>query len=262
VEPPLLSPPFRLTGAKNFAAREGHSPPGGRGSKTSKRPVTVCLAMLPRNAKIVPMIDAQIFATAIECWDQYCAMYHQSEGYHQDLAAEVKERLRMLDFILKRVPVLEVTSNDPIRRLQRETSTHMAMIEAGIKPANEPLPIGNFLKDFTTHLDIVCVEIRILTEAFYHSAWRIREIARGGMPKLSSFECKGVRTVRNHLIEHPEKQSKSFAQSFLFDGGQGPLLKSQPGSESKEFQDQGLYPNTDEFITAFLGVLGRALAKV
>lgn len=206
------------------------------------------------------MIDSNPFATAIELWNQYCTRYDGQKGYHQDLAAEVGQRLQMLDFILKRVRVLEPTANEPIRRLQTETSAHLAMIQAGIKPPTAPFPIGNFFKDFTEQLDVVCVEIRVLTEAFYYFAWRIREIARG-MPDLSSFECKGVRTVRNHLIEHPEKTSRVFAQSFAFDGGQGPVLKGQLVSESKEFQDHGLYPNAEEFMSAFLAVLGRALAQ-
>jgi hypothetical protein len=111
----------------------------------------------------------------------------------------------------------------------------MAKIQAGIMPPTAPFPVGNFFEDFSVHLDAVCTELRILTEAFYQSARRIREIARGDqpLPDLRSFECEGVRNVRNHLIERPEQKSKICAQSFLFDGLQGPKLKpnhSAPGS--------------------------------
>src|SRR5262245_30959232 len=49
-------------------------------------------------------------------------------------------------------------------------------------------------------------ELRVLLEAFYYSAHRVRDILRdhkADLPKIVGFECSGIRDVRNHLVEHP-----------------------------------------------------------
>jgi hypothetical protein len=73
-------------------------------------------------------------------------------------------------------------------------------------------------------------EVRLFTEAFYFFAWRLVEILTSkafpfnGFTKLKQ-NVKGIQNVRNHLIEHPEKGSKNFRQSFGITSD-GPVLKN------------------------------------
>ena len=46
-------------------------------------------------------------------------------------------------------------------------------------------------------------EMETLVEAFYYFAFRLRQVIQQ-LPDLNNFECKGVRNVRNKLLEHPE----------------------------------------------------------
>jgi hypothetical protein len=62
-------------------------------------------------------------------------------------------------------------------------------------------------------------ELRTLLEAFYYNAHRVGDILRdssGDLPGPSRFDPVGVRNVRNHLIEHPNrKNAYSFRASQL-----------------------------------------------
>ena len=74
-------------------------------------------------------------------------------------------------------------------------------------------------------------EIRLFTETFYFFAWRLREVVNGGggveFVGVRRIQAKGVRDVRNVLIEHPEhgKPSGNYQQSLTVTDA-GPVLKS------------------------------------
>lgn len=109
-------------------------------------------------------------------------------------------------------------------------------------------------------------ELRVLLEAFYYSAHRVRDILRDhepDLPGLSSFEAKGVRDVRNHLVEHPSKDKGVLVYSTACGGPVGPQLRllrwslDPPGTE-----DQGLHHNANEFEHALESCLSRAVSIV
>src|ERR1043166_5325175 len=72
-------------------------------------------------------------------------------------------------------------------------------------------------------------ELRVLLEAFYWSAHRVRDILRdadeAALPGIGRFESIGVRNVRNHLIEHPDAKSGVLLFGFATGGPVGPQLK-------------------------------------
>jgi len=142
----------------------------------------------------------------------------------RDLAVEVLERLRQLNFIVGRVQKLE----------------H-----------------GRGLVSYNEELDL---ETRTLSEAFYYIGSRIRGILNNGaLPGLASFECPGVRNVRNKLLEHPDgKDSGVLLQSFGYGGDSGPRIKAlrRVGQENT-FPDAGLYGNAREFKEALEHLLLR-----
>lgn len=90
------------------------------------------------------------------------------------------------------------------------------------------------------------IVIPVLTESFYHFAWRIVELSRHeeNMSRIDGG-CK-VGRVRNSLIVHPEgdKQLAKVLPSYHYDLVKGPKLKAffEAG-----YEDQGLYVNALEF---------------
>jgi hypothetical protein len=121
---------------------------------------------------------------------------------------------------------------------------------------------------------VAVLELRILVETFYQSAWRLIVLLdhRGepvvGMRGLRDL-CPGVLTVRNKLLEHPEgKDSRVFIQSFSYGYPEGPKVKSMRAtglattidsaspalelaeSEKHLWTDRGLYINAAELVDA------------
>ena len=94
--------------------------------------------------------------------------------------------------------------------------------------------------------------MRLLLESFYYSAHRVRDILRDNddvLPGLSSFECGGVRNVRNHLVEHPEGKSGVRIFSIKCGGPVGPQLKPIRFTlDPKGTVDEGLHANCKEFL--------------
>jgi hypothetical protein len=105
-------------------------------------------------------------------------------------------------------------------------------------------------------------EIRVLVECFYYFAARARHIIRG-MPELNSFEAAGVRDVRNHLIEHPERRgSQILSRSFAFGGPNGPIVKPIRDTSETAHPDAGLYANAHEFAVNLETALKRGTASL
>jgi hypothetical protein len=107
-------------------------------------------------------------------------------------------------------------------------------------------------------------ELRVLLEAFYYSAHRVRDILRdqeSDLPGVPGFEAKGVRDVRNHLVEHPGRDKGVLVYSTACGGPVGPQLRllrwslDPPGT-----QDQGLHHNAKEFEHALEVCLSRAIS--
>jgi hypothetical protein len=116
-------------------------------------------------------------------------------------------------------------------------------------------------------------EILLFTETFYHFAWRLVEVLRSTSSK-SSFEgfiklkAEGIQTVRNHLVQHPERQkTKIFRPAFSISSngaGAGPVLKSLgpvvqllPDKVEAVYDgpDRGLFVNAQELHDEILEIL-------
>jgi len=109
-------------------------------------------------------------------------------------------------------------------------------------------------------------ELRVLLEAFYYSAHRIRDILRDStseLPGLAKFEAIGVRNVRNHLVAHPGGKSGVLVFSFAAGGPVGSQLKPVQWSlDPPGTHDEGLYKNAKEFEEAFNRVFERAIKEL
>ena len=107
-------------------------------------------------------------------------------------------------------------------------------------------------------------ELEIITECFYHFAFRLREILQTYHPAFEGFESKAIRDVRNHLLVHPEKQGKDakIFPSFGFsdDLNIGPRIKDYNGGNHLN-QDKGLFVNASEFRESLIKHFNRELSK-
>jgi hypothetical protein len=109
-------------------------------------------------------------------------------------------------------------------------------------------------------------EFRTTLEKFYWGAARVRDIMRDSpkeLPELHRFEAKGVRDVRNHLVQHPTKNLGVPVYSFAYGGPAGPQLKpvrfsgDPPGS-----LDEGLAANAAEFERNIESTLAGAISRI
>ena len=196
-----------------------------------------------------------MFQTTITLFNQHCQQLSDAGVlYHGDAANEVSERLQHLTYLVERVRQLERQARELMTRGTEEIQLHIEDIrKAGIEydPANAPAAAKRSPEEFKD-LNTWTMEAQILTEAFYYFAGRIRSLLRHKsepIPGLRSFECEGVRNVRNHLIEHPEGgNSLVLIRSFAWVGDNGPVVKAVRYShQEKVFPDAGLYRNAEVF---------------
>jgi hypothetical protein len=105
-------------------------------------------------------------------------------------------------------------------------------------------------------------ELWVLLESFYYSAHRVRDIFQDNktdLPGMHKFEAVGVRTARNHLIEHTDGAGGVLVPSIACGGPVGPQLRLIRWSlDSTGSHDPGLRANATEFTNNLLLALRRA----
>ncbi len=172
--------------------------------------------------------------------DEYASKYlsDTESNYMPILLAEAKKRIRQL----RRLLMITFQLSDRIHSLQPQI--------AAIPPfeGSDPPTLVVELLEATD-------SIEMYTEAFYYIAWRLRQVIRS-LPELKSFDPRGVRFVRNHMIEHPEKHSQDVLWAFSINNDVGPVLLRASGADERAL-DRGLWPNATEFA----GMLREKLEK-
>jgi len=197
-----------------------------------------------------------MFTSTIQLFDDYYryADASQSVGFNRDLACEVREKLEQIDYIVSKVRNLEQNILAVHSRLEEVLRTHIENLKArGQSFEANPIPAEAIItREEEETILRAEFEMKLLTEAFYYFAGRVRSILRHSsapLPGLASFECEGVRNTRNKLLEHPEgKGSHVFIRSFAWGGAQGPVIKAlRYDPQQHVFPDRGLYENAREF---------------
>lgn len=175
------------------------------------------------------------------------------------LATEVLHRIRQLDFIVKKIfslNILAVNINCEIRL--RLDDYRDGLKKNGIERSISFSEAGVSDSDIKALEDAV-LEIEVLAESFYYIAFRVRQALinkKHQLPGLKNFECKGIRDVRNHLIEHVEA-SGALVKSFGYGLDKGPQIKPY-----NSFNDDGLYKNAKEFCENLNRLLLAAIGEV
>jgi len=186
------------------------------------------------------MKKENFFDPTVKLFEDYRAKMvgERHKDYNGNLSNEVHHRLRQLSFICEKIRHYDQIV---IPAIKFSTST-----------------TEEFYKQQQSF-----DEGLVYAEAFYFSAWRIILIAdhyTNPLPGLKGLKekAKGVRTVRNSLIVHPEK-GNIFLQSFAW-ASNGPILKAgrTPG-ETFEITDRGLWINAQEFKDSLEELLQKAI---
>ena len=187
-------------------------------------------------------------------------------GFIRDLGCEVRERLQQLDYVIARVRAAGAAAAAAFARSSQALVDHVEWVKSeGLDYQSVSAPDSTKVtpEEFRAH-EAASFEMKLLAEAFYYFAGRVRSILRHKsqpLPGLASFECEGVRNVRNKLLEHPEgADSQVFIQSWAWSAPRGPVLKAaRYGGQESLFPDLGLYANAEEFRTNLNQILRRAL---
>jgi hypothetical protein len=166
---------------------------------------------------------------AVELFDAYYRVMDQAKPERWDArrAIEVRKRLVQLDWLLLEVQKREVAA--------------VAM---------------------PSELPRLATEMETLVEAFYYLAFRASKVIET-LPGLGAFKASGIRDVRNHLVEHPERpDSGIYSIGFVWGAERGLVLRGvRLDSDSQEWQDAGLYSNAQEVRDQLVSLLAPYLSR-
>lgn len=180
-------------------------------------------------------------------------------GRADHLLQEVRLRLRHLEWLYARCMELDAT----LERAARSSLPPEDLSPVVLKPVFRELSIRESDPEKQATLPFQPQdELWISLEAFYYSAHRIRDILQDNkqvLPGLHTFEAIGVRTARNHLIEHTDDTGGVLVPSIACGGPVGPQLRALRWSHDPEgSHDPGLRVNAAEFAVNLHAVLRRA----
>ena len=115
---------------------------------------------------------------------------------------------------------------------------------------------------WTKHSGPVAADpLRALGEAFYYFAGRAAK-ALGVIQAIDlDVDAVGVRNVRNHMVEHPEKTNGLRVSWWEVDCVQGLVLAPGNPVGQQGWSDKGLYPNAQEFIDKLLPKIELAISQ-
>jgi hypothetical protein len=167
-------------------------------------------------------------------------------GDKGDFALEAEERLRQVDWLFDRahehVQELAAIEQDIAKRMRASGVYPGDPRRAEWLKSEEAAEI----RARSERENTIEFELKVYVEAFYFFAWRLRCVVRC-LPGFRGFESRGVRDVRNHLVEHPEKAGGFTQQAWSWGGEEGPRLKPyRDPRRGGECVDRGFYVNAFE----------------
>jgi len=186
-------------------------------------------------------------------------MAAKTAAFDENLAQEARVRLCQTEALHDRILALErdmfeheLKGNPPSAD---RVSSKFVLHDLAAPPCDDPdAPLRPF-----TRAD----EMRVLLEAFYYNANRIRDLFRDsgrGLPGLARFEATGIRDVRNHLVEHPTRKRGVKVMAIAVGGPLGPQLKPmRRANDATGTWDAGLSTNAREFCTSLESILQQAV---
>lgn len=211
-----------------------------------------------------------MFTSIISLLDEYyrAADRANTPGFNRNLAGEFKARLEQLQWILARIRETESVATGITGRYLNAFHAHIQRTkDAGLDLETTPLAsdVSMSKEEFQRHSSAL-MEIEVLRDAFYFLAFRAQQIANSGAKPMPGvrFDARGVRNVRNLLIEHPERADPQvLMMSSAWGGKTGPVVKAlREGGQEDAFVDRGLYVNAAEYRDKVERALRRAIVRV
>lgn len=245
------------------------------GENVSRR--AFCLHLVMRRSPVKSFLThtnarmTRRFQSTIDLFDEYYrgADRIKLAGFNRDLAVELRERLEQLGWLVDQIRALEERSEAAMTRAKLAFSAHVERLKReGLDFEKQPVPEdAKVTREEARDSIDAQFQMKLYSESFYYLAGRARALLRNKdepLPGLGGFESRGVRDVRNHLLEHPEgSASRIFIASWAWGGPQGPVMKSiRYAGQEDLFRDAGLYVNASEFIGQLEMLLGAALRKM
>jgi hypothetical protein len=175
-------------------------------------------------------------------------------GFNKAVGVEVGERLDQLTFLVDQVH----DRLDSLQNQYRTNSPHQDEVWRLVAEAHargefppENLPIRYWTQEEAQAYSRTTSEARLFAESYYYFAHRVRILLRHWskpLPYLSGFEARGVRDVRNKLIEHASPEEQVMAMGFQISPDTGPVLGPFIiNGHTAPVHDRGLFPNAEEF---------------
>lgn len=200
---------------------------------------------------------------ALKCLKAYYTWADETyRGRQNEPGIEAQKRVSQMIWILRKVAELqdvvssahELTSL-PIPNISEEEDYFKS---EKYKDWEKRRDAGEFREALNNSVKAV-FEIEMLTESFYYFGFRARGVIRDSLDGIKNFECKGIRNVRNHLVEHPEGKSSTVTENgFGLGLEHGPVLKAiRSDGKEKIHNDQGLFVNAAEFATNLTKGIGQ-----
>ncbi|RFN59205.1 hypothetical protein [Marixanthomonas ophiurae] len=175
------------------------------------------------------------------------------EGFHLGYTIDGLEILEQLDYLIKETTILnnfffdrnEVLTNKINNWMEYSRENNINSKKYLIQNYHKISEISDYKK-----FEEMLFKTKLYAEMFYYKAFRLRNIIRYSAGLGKSFESKGIRNVRNILIEHPEKSGLEYIHTFGLGVKEfGPILKSGNQYNDSKFKDPGLFINASEFKT-------------
>lgn len=160
-----------------------------------------------------------------------------------EVASEVVLRLRQLHWLYDRIHKLETTLLADFERVH------------GPAKSGETVLLAFLNRHIPNEADVPFQpqeELRLFGESFYHCAHRILVIldqCQYLLPGLKPIEARGIRRVRNNLIEHANKQGGHAYYSFSVSNAAGLRLRTISRAEDPDAHlDEGIHANARELV--------------
>lgn len=210
--------------------------------------------------RINEMSESAFFQTAIDALVEF-DIAHDHLGDRDSIANELEEvsdRLAQLEYLLggirDRIEERFSITERPIKMQQWLVDFASVM--------NQPPPPPPDLRRVWTEEELkrrvdLAFEAELFTDAFYWIAWRLREVVRR-LPGLKNFDPVGIRTVRNHLLEHPERHLSATPSRELALSRRDGVILHHRVSRDADVIDEGLVPNASELRDRLTEALTRA----
>ena len=186
----------------------------------------------------------------------------QGETLEAELWIEAEDRLAQLDHLVARIKELQQNTLD----LGRESAA--AFREAGDQHRRDDVslyhsPALTVANDLGRARDEALFQVKLASESFYYFAARLLGILQS-FPHLKNLDAPGIRSVRNHLIEHPEKGSSGVTQqNWSLEESRGPAFKNaRRQGQDHVPTDEGLFNNAAELRDRIESKLKQVLAHL